>query len=129
VFVVDFVRSSLQADAAHMVRLIRSSRKFCELMEPLISLLFSPRCLAEIRQLRSSWWDILLEDRLLRLALWIRVRRGSSADDKPSRRAGSAGPLSGAKQTTLESKPERGAGGDPLRPVPGVPPPAPGATQ
>src|SRR5207245_2559090 len=45
------------------------------------------------------------------------------------RRAGSAGPLSGAKQTTLESKPERGAGGDPLRPVPGVPPPAPGATQ
>src|SRR5262249_37036978 len=28
--------------------------------------------------------------------------------------------LSGAKQTTLESKPERGPGGDPLRPVPGV---------
>jgi hypothetical protein len=51
-----------------------------------------------------------------------RVGGGSSADDKPSRRAGSAGPLSGAKQTTLESKPERGPGGDPLRPVPGVPP-------
>src|SRR5215472_9696004 len=31
-------------------------------------------------------------------------------------------PLAGAKQTTLESKPERGPGGDPLRPVPGEPP-------
>jgi hypothetical protein len=28
----------------------------------------------------------------------------------------------GAKQTTLESKAERGPGGDPWRPVPGVPP-------
>src|SRR6516225_9804954 len=33
----------------------------------------------------------------------------------------------GAKQTTVESKPERGSGGDPLRPMPDVP--APGATQ
>jgi len=31
-------------------------------------------------------------------------------------------PLAGAKQTTLESKPERGPGRDPLRPVPGEPP-------
>jgi hypothetical protein len=30
--------------------------------------------------------------------------------------------LARAKQTTLESKPERGPGGDALRPVPGVPP-------
>src|SRR5215475_11022053 len=30
--------------------------------------------------------------------------------------------LSGAKQTTLERKPERGPGDDLLRPVPGVPP-------
>jgi hypothetical protein len=43
----DFVRGLLRADAAHMVRLNRSSRRFCELMEAevaLISLLFSPRC-------------------------------------------------------------------------------------
>src|SRR5262249_8935401 len=32
------------------------------------------------------------------------------------------GPLSGAKQTTLESKPERAPGGAPLQPVPGVRP-------
>src|SRR5262249_8819483 len=36
-------------------------------------------------------------------------------------------PLSGAKQTTLESKPERAPGGAPLRPVPGVRPLSPGA--
>jgi hypothetical protein len=36
----------------------------------------------------------------------------------------------GAKQTTLESKPERGTGGDALRPVPRVPPrPRRGVTQ
>ena len=34
-------------------------------------------------------------------------------------------PFFGGKQTTIESKPERGPGGDPLRPVRDAPP-APG---
>jgi hypothetical protein len=48
----DFVHGLLRADAAHMVRLNRSSRRFCELMEAevaLISQLFSPRCSAGIQ--------------------------------------------------------------------------------
>jgi hypothetical protein len=51
-FWADFVRGLLRADAAHMVGLNRSSRRFCELMEAavaLISLLFSPRCSAGIQ--------------------------------------------------------------------------------
>ena len=51
-----------------------------------------------------------------------RVGGGSSADDKPSRRAGSAGPLRGQSRQLLKASRSVAPGADPLRPVPGVRP-------